>query len=101
MRHRECRLVEGNEKRAAFFQFPQAIKPDGVEPLEDVTLLAVLGGVPVFLVEPNNVLEPGDYPLFARGIGSLLRLGHGEVGEFRPEFIKSQFSHIDLRGRIA
>jgi hypothetical protein len=94
-------LVEGNEKRAAFFQFPQAIKPDGVEPLKDVTLLAVLGGVPVFLVEPNNVLEPGDDPFFSRRIGGLLRLRHGKVGEFRPEFVKSQISHIDLRGRIA
>ena len=51
----------------------QAVEADGVEPLEDVPVLAVLGGAAMFLAEADDVLEARDDPLLARRAGARLR----------------------------
>ena len=68
------------------------IETDGIETLEDVSILAVQRRACVLLKESDNILEPGDDPLFARSVGArLLPLDFN--AEFSKQFIISQVSH--------
>ena len=59
-------MIEGFKQGAAIGQLAQAIEAHGIQPLEDVAVLAVLRSAAVLLDETLNLLEAGDDPLFAR-----------------------------------
>ena len=89
-------MIEGRQQRAAVLKSAQPVETDGVEPLEDVAVLAVLGSVAVLLHEALDFLEPRDDPLLARGAPDLLRR-LGEVGQFVAQLVEVEVTHSGLR----
>lgn len=79
--------VKGREQGPAVFQSAQAVQPHGVEPLEDVAVIAVLRQAAVFLKEAFDILKPRDYALLARGVGGLLLLGGSKIRQFAGQFV--------------
>ena len=56
-------------KLAAFVEFANAVEPHGVEPFEDVAVLAVPRRAAMLVVELLDILEPGDDPFLMGGQG--------------------------------
>ena len=59
-------MIQGCKQRAAFVQLAETVEAHGIQPLEDVAILAVLRGAAVLLDETLNFLEAGDDALLAR-----------------------------------
>ena len=90
-------MIEGRQQRATILKSAQPVETDGVEPLEDVAVLAVPGGVTVLLHEPLDFLEACDDPFLPRRPSNRL-FGLSEVSELGGEFVQvDRFSHTDLR----
>ena len=89
-------MVEGRQQRATVFKRAQPVEAHRVEPLEDVTVLAMLGSPAVLLHEALDFLEARDDPLLAWGAPDLLgRLG--EVGELVAQLVEVEVTHSDPR----
>ena len=94
-------VVVGPQQHAAFLDRAEPVEAHRVEPLEDVAVLAVAGGVTVLLHEPLDFLEACDDPFLSRRPSDRL-LGLSEVRELGGEFVQvDSFSHTDLRSDIA
>ena len=55
--------VEFRQKRVELGQLPKAIEAHGVEPFEDVPIVAMLRQPAMFCNKPLDVFEAGDNPL--------------------------------------
>jgi hypothetical protein len=85
-------MVEGLKDCTAVLLRPQTIQPNGIEPLENITILAVLRQAAKLLDKALNVLEAGDDALFARRSPACLfrRL---KFRQFRRQFVKVEVTH--------
>ena len=80
-------MVERREHYAAFFERAKTVEPDGVEPVEDVAILAMLWFPTMFIDEALDVLEPSNDALLARRTPALLfRLR--EIRQFSTEIVE-------------
>ena len=84
--------IEGSEQVAGLFQPAQAIEADSIEPLENVAIFAMLRRAIMLFVEADDILEAGDDPLLARGVGSGLRRLDCDA-QFGQQFVVRQISH--------
>ena len=77
-------MVKRVEKRSTFLKRAKTVETNGVEPLEEVAGLSVLGRVATLLDKTLDFLKARDDSLVARGAPApFLRLG--EIIEFRAQ----------------
>ena len=88
-------MIEGLEEGAALLEGANAVQPNGVEPFEDIAVLAVLRRAAMLLDETLDLFEARDDPLFSRrSAGRLVR--RCEVGELACQFVEVDVSHTGL-----
>ena len=85
-------VVERLQDRPALLERTQPVETHGVEPLEDVAVVAVLRRASVLIHEALDLLEARDDALLARRAPGRL-LGLGEVGQRVGEFVEVDVSH--------
>ena len=87
-------MVEWFEQRAALGKLAQAVEAHGVNPLENVPVLSMLGSTAVFLEESLDVLEARDDAFLARRPTARL-FRRRELLEFRAQFVEVDLTHSD------
>ncbi|MGB3486512.1 MAG: hypothetical protein WBA62_00270 [Xanthobacteraceae bacterium] len=88
-------MIEGFDHGAAIGLPAQLIETHGIQPFEDVTILAMLRGAAMLVDETLNLLEPGDDPFLARRpAGFLLCLGFdAKLGKKLIILVGESFRH--------
>jgi len=88
-------MIERFKHGAAIGQLAQTVEADGIQPLEDIAVLAVPWGAAVLLNETLNLLEARDDAFLARrATGLVLRLNlNAKLFEQRVILVGKAFSH--------
>ncbi|WP_278395026.1 hypothetical protein [Sphingobium yanoikuyae] len=84
--------VHVSQQIVAFRQRTQPIEPDGVQPFENIAILAVLRRATMLVAEFQDILEAGDDPLLARGVGAKL-LGRQVDAQFGEDVVVGHVRH--------